>query len=432
MKSKIKITGIFLVFILLQVIIPKQATAQEPYISYQVFYDQLSPYGQWVDFPGHGYVWLPNAGPAFSPYSSRGSWIMTDYGWTWLSDYSWGWAPFHYGRWDYDNFYGWYWVPDNVWGPAWVTWRRAPGYFGWAPMGPGMSVGMSFGNNYNNNSNHWIFVNERYFGRNNISRYYASQNDYDMLFSNSSVINNTYVDNSRHTTYVSGPTKSDVRGVTGRRVSTYAIQENNVPGQSLSNGQLTIYRPQVMQNSDNERRSAPSVITDLNNVRRPSEINSPTQQGNINTYGNRRQEQQQDAINRQNAIDQQIAVDQQNAADQVNAVKRQNEVDQLNAVNRRNAVNRQNAVNQQNAAEQRDAVNRQESVNRQNATDSQNAVKRQNDVNQQNRRNNDRVLQQQNVEKTNNGRREQSVTTVNPSGINRSEAARTRSLQRKQ
>jgi len=432
MKSKIKITGIFLVFILLQVIIPKQATSQEPYISYQVFYDQLSPYGQWVDFPGHGYVWLPNAGPAFSPYSSRGSWIMTDYGWTWLSDYSWGWAPFHYGRWDYDNFYGWYWVPDNVWGPAWVTWRRAPGYFGWAPMGPGMSVGMSFGNNYNNNSNHWIFVNERYFGRNNISRYYASQNDYDMLFSNSSVINNTYVDNSRHTTYVSGPTKSDVRGVTGRRVSTYAIQENNVPGQSLSNGQLTIYRPQVMQNSDNERRSAPSVITDLNNVRRPSEINSPTQQGNIKTYGNRRQEQQQDAINRQNAIDQQNAVDQQNAADQVNAVKRQNEVDQLNAVNRRNAVNRQNAVNQQNAAEQRDAVNRQESVNRQNATDSQNAVKRQNDVNQQNRRNNDRVLQQQNVEKTNNGRREQSVTTVNPSGINRSEAARTRSQQRKQ
>jgi hypothetical protein len=313
-----------------------------------------------------------------------------------------------------------------------VTWRRAPGYFGWAPMGPGMSIGMSFGNNYNNNSNHWIFVNDRYFGRNNISRYYASQNDYDMLFSNSSVINNTYVDNSRHTTYVSGPTKSDVRGVTGRRVSTYAIQENNVPGQSLSNGQLTIYRPQIMQNSDNERRSAPSVITDLNDVRRPSEINSPTQQGNINTYGNRRQEQQQDAINRQNAIDQQNAVDQQNAADQVNAVKRQNEVDQLNAVNRRNAVNRQNAVNQQNAAEQKDAVNRQESVNRQNATDSQNAVKRQNDVNQQNRRNNERVLQQQNVEKTNNGRREQSVTTVNPSGINRSEAVRTRSQQRKQ
>ena len=425
MKSKIKITGIVLVFILLPAIFPKQASAQEPYISYQVFYDQLSPYGQWVDFPSYGYVWLPNAGPDFYPYSSRGSWIMTDYGWTWLSDYSWGWAPFHYGRWDYDNFYGWYWVPDNVWGPAWVTWRRAPGYYGWAPMGPGMSVDMSFGNNYNNYSNRWIFVREKYFGRNNINRYYASQNDYEMLFSNSSVINNTYVDNSRHTTYVSGPTKEDVRGVTGRRVSTYAIQEDNVPGQSMSNGQLRIYRPQVMQNNDKERRSAPSVITDLNDVRRPSEINSPSQQGNINSYGNRRQEQQQDVINRQSAADQQNVVDKQNAADRQNAVKRQNEVDQLNAVNRRNAVERQNAVNQQNAAEQQDAVNKQKSVNRQNATDSKNAVKRQSDVNQQNKRNNERVLQrenkrnnervlqQQNDEKPNSGRREQSANTVN-------------------
>jgi len=466
MKSKIKITGILLVFILLPAIFPKQALAQEPYISYQVFYDQLSPYGQWVDFPRYGYVWLPNAGPDFFPYSSRGSWIMTDYGWTWLSDYSWGWAPFHYGRWDYDNFYGWYWVPDNVWGPAWVTWRKAPGYYGWAPMGPGMSIGMSFGNNYNNYNNHWNFVKERYFGRNNINRYYASQNDYDMLFRNSSVINNTYVDNSSHTTYVSGPTKSDVREVTGRRVNTYTIQGNNVPGQSLSNGELRIYRPQVMQNNDNERRSAPSVITDLNDVRRASEINSTSTQENINTYGNRRQEQRQDSIDRQNTVDQQNVVDQRNAANQENAVQRQNEVDQQNAVNRRNAVNRQNTlnqqnaadqqnaanrqntvnqqnaadqqnavnrqntVNQQNAAEQQDAVNRQKSVNRQNATDNQDAVKRQNDVNQQNKRNNERVLRQQNAVKLNNGRREQSVNTVNNPKNSSSEESRKKPPQR--
>lgn len=260
MKSKIKITGILLVLILFPVIFPKQASAQEPYISYQVFYDQLSPYGQWVDFPSYGYVWLPDAGSDFFPYSSRGYWIMTEYCWTWLSDYNWGWAP---------------------------------GYYGWAPMGPGISIGMSFGSNYNNYSNHWILVNERYFGRKNINRYYASQNDYDMLFSNSTVINNTYVDNTRLTMYVSGPTRSDVRGVTGRRVSSYTIRENNVPGQSLSNGQFSIYRPQLTKNNDNEQRSAPSMITNLQDVRRPSERNSASQQGNISTYGNRRQEQQQ-------------------------------------------------------------------------------------------------------------------------------------------
>ena len=39
-------------------------------VSYQDFYDQLSPYGQWVDHPDHGYIWIPDAGPDFRPYSS--------------------------------------------------------------------------------------------------------------------------------------------------------------------------------------------------------------------------------------------------------------------------------------------------------------------------------------------------------------------------
>jgi hypothetical protein len=41
MKSKIKLAGILLVLILFPVIFPKQVSAQAPYISYQVFYDQL-------------------------------------------------------------------------------------------------------------------------------------------------------------------------------------------------------------------------------------------------------------------------------------------------------------------------------------------------------------------------------------------------------
>ena len=32
-------------------------------VSYQSFYDQLAPYGQWIDDPGYGYVWMPDAGP---------------------------------------------------------------------------------------------------------------------------------------------------------------------------------------------------------------------------------------------------------------------------------------------------------------------------------------------------------------------------------
>src|SRR5580658_10431559 len=41
-------------------------------VSTQVFYDQLSPYGQWVNYPNYGYVWIPSAGIDFSPYSTEG------------------------------------------------------------------------------------------------------------------------------------------------------------------------------------------------------------------------------------------------------------------------------------------------------------------------------------------------------------------------
>src|SRR6266567_1899101 len=59
---------------------------------YQEFYDQLSPYGNWIDYPGYGYVFMPNVEPDFKPYSTNGHWVYTDEGWTWASDYSWGWA----------------------------------------------------------------------------------------------------------------------------------------------------------------------------------------------------------------------------------------------------------------------------------------------------------------------------------------------------
>jgi len=75
-------------------------------ISIQTFYSELSPYGQWVDDPQYGYIWVPDAGPGFRPYYSRGHWVMTRYGAMWVSGYSWGWAPFHYGRWVYTSYYG--------------------------------------------------------------------------------------------------------------------------------------------------------------------------------------------------------------------------------------------------------------------------------------------------------------------------------------
>jgi hypothetical protein len=300
MKSNIKISIVLFVLILSSVFVSERVSAQQYDVSYQVFYDQLSPYGQWVEYPNYGYVWIPDFGPDFVPYSTNGHWMYSDYGWTWVSDYSWGWAPFHYGRWDFDNYYGWFWIPDNEWGPAWVSWRRADGYYGWEPMGPGITISVSFGRDYDRNHDHWIFVRDRDFDRSDINRYSVNRSDHDRIIRNSTVINNTYVDNRRNTTYVTGPGRDDIQRGTGRRVNTVSIQENNKPGQEMNNGQLRIYRPQMVKNNDREQKPAPSRLTNLKDVKQPSERKVVSQPGNVKPVENIKQERQQGKISPQN------------------------------------------------------------------------------------------------------------------------------------
>jgi hypothetical protein len=147
---------------------PAPAHAQAA-VSLSFFYDQLAPYGQWVQNPEYGWVWYPTAVPAgWQPYSD-GRWVWTDDGWYFDSDWSWGWATFHYGRWYYDASYGWAWVPGTVWSPAWVAWRSGGGYVGWAPLPPRVGwragVGFSFGGEISLaiGQPYWAFVQDRAF-----------------------------------------------------------------------------------------------------------------------------------------------------------------------------------------------------------------------------------------------------------------------------
>lgn len=104
-------------------------------VSFNTFHDRLSPYGTWIHHPHYGDVWRPNGVEAdFHPYS-RGHWVNTEDGFTWVSDYAWGDVPFHYGRWVFDDG-AWLWVPGYVWAPAWVTWRSDNEHTGWAPLPP--------------------------------------------------------------------------------------------------------------------------------------------------------------------------------------------------------------------------------------------------------------------------------------------------------
>ena len=106
------------------------------------FYDELAPYGQWVDC-SYGQCWVPARVAAdWQPYSN-GQWIYTQYGWTWVSNDPWGGNPYHYGTWASIPGYGWSWVPGTVWAPAWVTWSYSNNYVGWAPLPPTVVFGAS-------------------------------------------------------------------------------------------------------------------------------------------------------------------------------------------------------------------------------------------------------------------------------------------------
>jgi hypothetical protein len=111
----------------------------DPVESTDVFYDQLQPYGTWVDEPDVGRVFIPTT-DGYVPYQN-GHWQDSSVGFVWISDEPYAWAVNHYGRWSYSNNYNrWYWLPDTQWGPAWVDWRQTGTHFGWAPLAPDVVI----------------------------------------------------------------------------------------------------------------------------------------------------------------------------------------------------------------------------------------------------------------------------------------------------
>ena len=91
----------------------------DPVESVDVFYDQLSPYGMWVDEPDVGRVFIPETAN-YVPYTN-GHWQYTSVGFVWKSGCEqFGWATSHHtaaGR-TQNNYGRWYWLPDTQWGPA--------------------------------------------------------------------------------------------------------------------------------------------------------------------------------------------------------------------------------------------------------------------------------------------------------------------------
>lgn len=116
-----------------------------PKVNVGLFYDDLAPYGNWIERPAQGWVWTPlGVADTWRPYE-MGHWVMTDQGWTWISDEPFGWGTYHYGRWYDDPALGWAWVPGDEWAPAWVSWQEGANYIGWAPLPPSVNLRPFFG-----------------------------------------------------------------------------------------------------------------------------------------------------------------------------------------------------------------------------------------------------------------------------------------------
>lgn len=222
-------------------------------ISIQTFYDELSPYGDWVYTSDFGYVWRPyfEHPDAFRPYSSNGHWVNTDFGWTWVSDYDWGWATFHYGRWSFDNYLGWMWVPGYEWAPAWVTWGNYGDYYGWAPMGPNIYV--SVNSNWYAPDPWWTFVPRRHFCATNWNHYIY---DRPVHVTNITYITNVYNNNnynSNNNSWYYGPRVSEVERYSSTKVRRMEVVDSHrADNTGIRNERLNVYRPEV----DNSRRDS--------------------------------------------------------------------------------------------------------------------------------------------------------------------------------
>ncbi|HWB23955.1 MAG TPA: DUF6600 domain-containing protein [Chitinophagaceae bacterium] len=254
-----------------------EAAAAAPEVTYQKFYDELSPYGKWIDYPSEGYVWQPSVEAGFQPYSTNGHWVYTNDGWTWNSDYKWGWAAFHYGRWFHQDKYGWLWKPGNEWGPAWVKWGQSGDNYGWAPLGLNVSVSAS----WNPPPATWNFVPKRYIDRTDVDHYVVDRKQnvtiaknvtiinnitkvnnttiINRSSNNKTVINNKKVNNNKtvvnnnvsvrgnnNVVYNKGPQVKDVENVTKTKVKEINIANDNRPNSpKIQNNKLVLYRPNV-------------------------------------------------------------------------------------------------------------------------------------------------------------------------------------------
>jgi len=192
MKTKTLLVAILLAFVFGSVM-PRQAEAS---VTFSYFYENLQPYGEWLDVQDYGYCWQPVGMPkGWRPYTN-GSWAYTNAGWTWISNEEFGSITYHYGRWINLEGIGWIWRPDYTWGPAWVSWRQSDDYIGWAPLPPEadfrpeVGLGIWVDRDYDVGPAAYTFCETRFLGEPLLRNYFVPRNRNSALIHSSLNITN--------------------------------------------------------------------------------------------------------------------------------------------------------------------------------------------------------------------------------------------------
>ncbi|HEY3661668.1 MAG TPA: DUF6600 domain-containing protein [Chthoniobacterales bacterium] len=257
-------------------LLPLAPRAQaDPEVSLNLFYDNLSAQGNWIEVADYGYCFQPNVAVSnadWRPYSD-GYWAYTDLGWTWVSYEDFGWATYHYGRWADLDSYGWVWVPGYEWGPAWVSWRTGGDYVGWAPLPPAVNrvyegraitgqVDVEFGIG----PLYYNFVDIRYIGEPVLrSRILAPSRNVTIINRTVNVTNITY---NNSVVYNYGPDYNRVNQFSTRPIQRLTIQRETNVGTDLTRGrkgsfnrvngnQLTVVAPTIQKS---QQKIAPKQV----------------------------------------------------------------------------------------------------------------------------------------------------------------------------
>jgi hypothetical protein len=230
------------------------AAAAEPplHTGFGLFYTNLSPHGEWMDFPDGTQVWRPlNLPRGWRPYT-LGRWEWTDEGWYWISDEPFGWIVYHYGRWFYDDFYRWVWIPDDVWAPSWVEWRSSGECIGWAPLVPyalfDFSVGLHYSHGWRSPEHYWSFVPYERFSRNFHAGDFMGRKDVHRAFGATrsaggfDILHNRVINR--------GVSPDDISRHGNIRIEQRSINERKIPGEQMTQSRgsrIEVYRPALSE-----------------------------------------------------------------------------------------------------------------------------------------------------------------------------------------